>query len=70
MKLSLMMLGISLLSVSQNSLAVETKFTGFGSIIGTTLLGDEGYWVKHSSGAGLYDEDVGFDVKEESYNKL
>lgn len=46
--------------------AVETEINGFGSIIGTTLLGDEGYWVKHPSGAGRYDDDVGFEIEEES----
>jgi hypothetical protein len=65
-KLLLMALSTFLLCVSDTSSAAETKITGFGSIIGTTLLGDEGYWVKHPSGAGLYDEDVGFDLKEES----
>jgi hypothetical protein len=65
-KILLAALNASLLCASQGVSAVETKVTGFGSIIGTTLLSDEGYWVKHPSGAGLYDDDVGFDIKEET----
>ena len=54
-----------------NALAVETEISGFGSIVGTTLLSDEGYWVKHPSGAGLYDngpngDNVGLELEEES----
>jgi len=55
---------------SYSALAVETNLKGFGSLIGTTLLGDEGYWVKHPSGAGFYDGDVGFELKEESFLAL
>lgn len=64
-KLNLFMATAALLS-SATTLAVETSVSGFGSIIGTTLLGDEGYWVKHPSGAGYYGEDSSFEIREES----
>ncbi|NRB37906.1 MAG: hypothetical protein HRU20_05485 [Pseudomonadales bacterium] len=48
--------------------AVETHLSGFGSIIGTSILDGEGYWVEHPSGAGYYveDDNVGLEIEEES----
>lgn len=52
--------------VPTNLYAADTFISGFGSIVGTSLLSDEGYWVKHPTGAGFYQDDVGFELKEES----
>lgn len=57
------LLTTGLLSLGVN--ATEVSVSGFGSLVGTTKLSDEGYWVKHPSGAGYY-ADSGFDLTEES----
>jgi hypothetical protein len=59
-----LLLAIAFISISVN--AVETSVSGFGSIIGTTLLDGEGYWVEHPSGAGYYTDGTGFEIEEES----
>lgn len=63
------LLGFALSSAtmfSASALCSETKISGFGSLVGTSLLSEEGYWVKNPSGAGYYAGDVGLDLKEES----
>ncbi|NRD72140.1 hypothetical protein HQQ94_02580 [Shewanella sp. VB17] len=66
MKINIILLSVFFTFFTHNTIAIETSLRGFGSIIGTSLLSDEGYWVKHPSGAGLYDDDVGFDLTEET----
>jgi hypothetical protein len=55
---------LAIASASVN--AVETSLSGFGSIVGTSLLNGEGYWVEHPSGAGYYTDGIGFEIEEES----
>jgi len=57
---------VSLVILSTSVNAADTSVSGFGSIVGTSLISGEGYWVEHPSGAGYYTEDSGFEIEEES----
>jgi len=58
----------SSLLLTGNAIANDRSInvSGFGSLVATTVLGNEGYWVKHTSGAGFYTGETDLEINEES----